>query len=120
MRRLTLQSSISVTSTCSSIARDHPARRQLRDVFHRVSTAALPADEVDAYMASVLAAVREGKTFGKITKCRMGRSFPLQPADPDGGWVATHEDITERLLAEEKSGTWRITIAHRLPTAQLL
>jgi diguanylate cyclase (GGDEF)-like protein len=76
----------------------------LRDVlYHRVSTGGFAADEVEAYMASVLDAVREGKTFSKITKLPDGRIISIvnQPT-ADGGWVATHEDITERLLAEEK------------------
>ncbi|MBI3703200.1 MAG: EAL domain-containing protein [Rhizobiales bacterium] len=76
----------------------------LRDVLHhRVSTGGFSADEVDDYMAGVLAAVREGNTFSKITKLPDGRTISIvnQPT-VDGGWVATHEDITERLLAEEK------------------
>jgi diguanylate cyclase (GGDEF)-like protein/PAS domain S-box-containing protein len=76
----------------------------LRDVlYHRVSTGGFAASEVEAYMASVLAAVREGHTFSKITKLPDGRTISIvnQPT-AEGGWVATHEDITERLQAEEK------------------
>ena len=78
--------------------------RPLREIlYHRVATGGFSVDEVETYMADLLAAVAHGKTFGKITKLPDGRIISIinQPI-ADGGWVATHEDITERLLAEEK------------------
>jgi diguanylate cyclase (GGDEF)-like protein len=47
--------------------------------------------------------VAQRKTFRKITNLVDGRIISIvnQPLT-DGGWVATHEDITERLRAEEK------------------
>jgi len=76
----------------------------LRDVLaHRVATGGFIADEVEAYIADLLAAVAHGKTYNKITNLPDGRVISIinQPT-ADGGWVATHEDISERLRAEQK------------------
>jgi len=76
----------------------------IREVLdQRVATGGLRADYVEAYRADLLAAVAHGATFSKITKLPDGRVISIvnQPMT-DGGWVATHEDITARLLAEEK------------------
>ena len=47
--------------------------------------------------------VAQGETFSKITNLPDGRVISIvnQPI-AGGGWVATHEDITERLRAEER------------------
>ncbi len=76
----------------------------IREVLdQRVATGGFSADYVEAYRTDLLAAVAHGATFSKITKLPDGRVISIinQPM-ADGGWVATHEDITERLLAEEK------------------
>jgi len=76
----------------------------IREVLdQRVATGGFSADYVEAYRTELLAAVAHGATFSKITKLPDGRIISIinQPM-ADGGWVATHEDITERLLAEEK------------------
>ena len=78
--------------------------RTIREVLdQRVATGGFSAEAVEAYRTELLAAVAHGKTFSKITKLPDGRVISIinQPM-ADGGWVATHEDITERLLAEEK------------------
>ncbi len=69
----------------------------------RVATGGFSADDVDAYRTELLASVAQGTSFSKITNLPDGRIISIvnQPI-ADGGWVATHEDITERLLAEEK------------------
>ena len=69
----------------------------------RVATGGFSADGVEAYRTELLASVAKGTTFSKITKLPDGRIISIinQPM-ADGGWVATHEDITERLIAEEK------------------
>src|SRR5664279_4792510 len=76
----------------------------IREVLEqRVATGGFSADYVDTYRAELLAAVAHGMTFSKVTKLPDGRVISIinQPM-ADGGWVATHEDITERLIAEEK------------------
>ncbi len=76
----------------------------IREVLdRRVETGGFSADGVESYRTELLAAVAHGATFSKITKLPDGRIISIinQPM-ADGGWVATHEDITERLIAEEK------------------
>jgi hypothetical protein len=48
-----------------------------------------------------LAAIREGQTIRQVTEIGDGRTIAEinQPME-GGGWVATHEDITERRKAE--------------------
>jgi len=78
--------------------------RTIREVLdQRVATGGFNADAVEAYRTELLAAVAHGKSFSKVTKLPDGRVISIinQPM-ADGGWVATHEDITERLVAEEK------------------
>ncbi len=60
-----------------------------------------PAD----YVASLVECIAEGKTFSNTTKLSDGRVVALvsKPIN-GGGWLATHEDITERQRAEERVG----------------
>jgi diguanylate cyclase (GGDEF)-like protein len=60
-----------------------------------------PAD----YVASLVECIAEGKTFSTTTKLSDGRIIALvsKPIN-GGGWLATHEDITERQRAEERVG----------------
>ena len=59
--------------------------------------------DVDEYCSSVLRGVALGKTVGNTTETPDGRSI-LIVSKPvaNGGWVATHEDITERRRAEKQ------------------
>jgi diguanylate cyclase (GGDEF)-like protein len=60
-----------------------------------------PAD----YVASLVECIAEGKTFSNMTKLSDGRVIALvsKPIS-GGGWLAMHEDITERQRAEERVG----------------
>jgi hypothetical protein len=53
--------------------------------------------DTDEYIASLLSRVAEGQTFYDIVKLTDGRAFSIvnKPMQ-GGGWLATHEDITER------------------------
>jgi diguanylate cyclase (GGDEF)-like protein len=75
--------------------------RELLD--HRVATGSFCADDVEQYMADILAAVGQGAALSKMTSLRDGRIISIvnQPMK-DGGWVATHEDVTEEERAEER------------------
>jgi len=76
----------------------------LRDVLeHRAELGGFPREDIDDYVAGILNAIGEGNSFCKITVLPDGRiiSITNQPV-PGGGWVATHDDITERLRSEEK------------------
>jgi diguanylate cyclase (GGDEF)-like protein len=57
----------------------------------------------EEYMMSRAAIARSGETHHSVIVTGDGRTIAIQQQPmPDGGWVATHEDITERRRAEEK------------------
>jgi PAS domain-containing protein len=76
----------------------------IREILdERVATGGFSADSVDVYRTELLAAVAQGTTFSKITNLPDGRIISIVNVPmARGGWVATHEDITERLAAEER------------------
>jgi diguanylate cyclase (GGDEF)-like protein len=76
----------------------------LRNVLdHRERTGSLSAGDAEPYAADILAAVAKRMPFSKIANLPDGRVIStINQPTVDGGWVATHEDITERLRAEEK------------------
>ncbi len=52
--------------------------------------------DIDTYIASAKQSVSRGEVFGTVVEIK-GRSISISNRPmPDGGWVATHEDITER------------------------
>ena len=52
--------------------------------------------DVDTYMAAAKQSISRGEMFGTVVEIR-GRTISISNRPmPDGGWVATHEDITER------------------------
>ena len=70
---------------------------------HRTATGSFCAEEIEQYVADIQAAVDKGTVFGKITSLRDGRIVSIvNHPTADGGWVATHEDITEQKRAEER------------------
>jgi diguanylate cyclase (GGDEF)-like protein len=75
----------------------------LRDLLlHRSEIHSFRGD-VDEYCASVMRGVAMGKTTDILTETPDGRSILIvnKPV-AGGGWVATHEDVTERRRAEAK------------------
>jgi diguanylate cyclase (GGDEF)-like protein/PAS domain S-box-containing protein len=75
--------------------------RPFRDVIaHRKETGSFEGD-VDAYVAEVMRDV--GRSSINVMHTADGRAIQISSRPvADGGWVATHEDITERRNAEEK------------------
>ena len=74
-----------------------------RDLIqHRKETGSFKGD-VDAFCSSVLRNVAMGKVTHNVVETSDGRSILIvnQPV-AHGGWVTTHEDITERRRAEER------------------
>src|SRR5258708_31752044 len=52
--------------------------------------------DIDTYIAAAKQSISRGEVFGSVVEIR-GRSISISNRPmPDGGWVATHEDITER------------------------
>ncbi|MGA9320739.1 MAG: PAS-domain containing protein, partial [Xanthobacteraceae bacterium] len=66
------------------------------------------AGDPDRYIADYLAQVAEGRTEKRTVKFSDGRIIALvsQPL-PNGGWVTTHTDVTDKLAAEEERDTLR-------------
>jgi diguanylate cyclase (GGDEF)-like protein/PAS domain S-box-containing protein len=75
----------------------------LRDlVRHRRARGSLDRDP-DEYRLEVLAKVSAGKPTHSIVELTDGRSIALNGRPmPDGSWVVTHEDVTERRRAEQR------------------
>ena len=75
----------------------------LRQVMElRQKTGTMPAD-IDTHIGLVRKSIQAGETRIKIVDFPDGRTFCItnRPSG-DGGWVATHEDITERQRAEKE------------------
>jgi diguanylate cyclase (GGDEF)-like protein len=77
----------------------------LRDLLDsRIEVGTFSDDPVD-YIARLKECIVEGKVFSNATKLPDGRIIALvnKPIF-GGGWLSTHEDITERQSAEERIG----------------
>ena len=66
-----------------------------------LSAAASPA--IPKYTARLADGIAEGKTFSNVVNLPDGRAFSVvnKPV-AGGGWLATHEDVTERQRSEER------------------
>jgi PAS domain-containing protein len=75
----------------------------LRDLLHQRMQAGTFSGDPEEYIAALLERVAEGKTSYDTCKLADGRVFSIvNKPMADGGWIATHEDITERQRAEER------------------
>ena len=74
----------------------------LRELIeHRVRMGNFSGD-IDQYVADVLSSIAKGKTVSSVRE-HEGRFIQLTNRPmPGGGWVATHEDVTEQRQAEMK------------------
>jgi diguanylate cyclase (GGDEF)-like protein len=75
----------------------------LRDLLrHRIERGSFSGDP-DEYTARLAEGIAEGKTFSNIVNLPDGRAVSVvnKPV-ADGGWLATHEDVTERQRSEER------------------
>jgi diguanylate cyclase (GGDEF)-like protein/PAS domain S-box-containing protein len=75
----------------------------LRDLLeHRKATGSFAGD-IDRYMAEMFDTLSAGTTMAKLVELPDGRVIAvLNHPMTDGGWVATHDDITERQRAERQ------------------
>ncbi|HVB18053.1 MAG TPA: EAL domain-containing protein [Stellaceae bacterium] len=73
----------------------------LGDVLRRLVAAGSVRGDQEAYLAELLAAIADGRPANSFRTFNDGREIYIsnQPM-PGGGWVATHEDVTERRRAE--------------------
>jgi diguanylate cyclase (GGDEF)-like protein/PAS domain S-box-containing protein len=74
----------------------------LRSILEHHHTAGNVPGDRDKFIARRLNLIAAGKTYQHINKLRDGRLILVthQPMD-DGGWVATHKDVTEQVSHEE-------------------
>jgi diguanylate cyclase (GGDEF)-like protein len=75
----------------------------LRDLLlHRAAVGAF-AGSAEDYIADLLEDIAAGKTSVVMVKAADGRVFSIvRNPIAGGGWIATHEDITDRQRAEER------------------
>jgi diguanylate cyclase (GGDEF)-like protein len=75
----------------------------LRDLLdHRKAVGAFCGDPED-YIVELLEDIALGKTSNDISEAADGRVFSIvRKPIAGGGWIATHEDITDRQRAEER------------------
>jgi len=72
-------------------------------IRHRFATGSIGGDP-EKYRAEIFTAVAQGKTNNSIVKTPDERSILVinRPIAGGGHWIGTHEDITERLTAEQQ------------------
>jgi methyl-accepting chemotaxis protein len=74
----------------------------LRDLLEFRKTSGTFFQDIDEYVAGAERRVVEGKVFNNIVEVR-GRIFKISNRPiPGGGWVSTHEDITERRRVDQE------------------
>jgi methyl-accepting chemotaxis protein len=78
-------------------------------IEHRKDTGLLAADvDVDIYVARIVEGMASGKSLGHYVNASDGRIVLAKNERlPDGGWVSTHEDVTEQQRAEEERAVIR-------------
>ena len=75
----------------------------LRDLLvHRLDVGSFAGD-IEEYIGRLKEGIVEGKTFNQVANLPDGRAFSVvnKPLS-GGGWLATHEDITERQRSEDR------------------
>ena len=80
-----------------------PGSKLIDLVRHRFATGSIGNDP-EKYCAELSTTIAQGKTTNAIVKAPDGRSILVINRPIAGGrhWIGTHEDITERLMAEQQ------------------
>jgi diguanylate cyclase (GGDEF)-like protein/PAS domain S-box-containing protein len=74
----------------------------LPDILRLRQAAGTIAEDPEAYTRQVHAAAQSGSTFRHVFELPDGREIAVaNEPRPSGGWVSTHEDVTERRRAEK-------------------
>jgi diguanylate cyclase (GGDEF)-like protein len=77
--------------------------RALRDLLEHRATVGAFVGSLEDYVVDLLEDVAAGKPSNGIVKSADGRVFSIaRNPIAGGGWIATHEDITDRQRAEER------------------
>ncbi|MBX6425532.1 MAG: PAS-domain containing protein [Variibacter sp.] len=75
----------------------------LRDLIHYRAAAGSFTGDPDEYVETTLREIAEGRQVTKTIEMRNGRIISLTNRPmPDGGWVCTHDDVTEQRRAEQQ------------------
>jgi diguanylate cyclase (GGDEF)-like protein len=73
----------------------------IRELLQDLADAGIVGGDLDKYVANLLASISQGKTTHTFRELNDGRTIHMTSRPlPDGGWVVTHEDITERRQTE--------------------
>ena len=87
-------------------------------IVHRKESGTFSGD-VDAYCAALRAALARNENYTLVTQSPEGRIVQIHNVPmPNGGWVATHEDITERRNAMseiERTRAFLDTVIENVP-----
>ncbi|MGE0610865.1 MAG: putative bifunctional diguanylate cyclase/phosphodiesterase, partial [Hyphomicrobiales bacterium] len=77
--------------------------RRLQELFHYRHAHGQLMGDPDKVLETILSSIRQGLKHSRIQQLPDGRHILVncQPMS-DGGWVSTHEDITERREAEQR------------------
>jgi len=76
----------------------------LRELLkRRVAAGSFLSEDPDRYLSELRAMLAQGKTVSRTTELTDGRVIAVsnRPME-DGGWVATHEDVTEAKQTEQR------------------
>jgi len=96
-----------------------PGRALSEIIAYRIERGGLSTDG-DALAAVVKETVRAGKPWRHVAELPDGRSIDIMTTPlRDGGWVATHEDITKRRRAERqllRTERFLATVIENVPT----
>ncbi|HXF89836.1 MAG TPA: PAS-domain containing protein [Xanthobacteraceae bacterium] len=88
--------------------------RPLREILeHRIATGSFSGDP-DRYIAEVRTELAQSKQIARVLQLPDGRRVALGGRlMPDGGWVVTHDDITEQWRAEQQQAAARLNDERR-------
>jgi diguanylate cyclase (GGDEF)-like protein/PAS domain S-box-containing protein len=76
----------------------------LRELLRRLERAHIISGDQDKYAADLLASIAARKTTHFLKSLKDGRTISITNRPlPAGGWVAIHEDVTERQRAQEQA-----------------
>jgi diguanylate cyclase (GGDEF)-like protein len=76
----------------------------LSELLRRLEDAGIVTGDQDKYAADLMADMAAGKQTQFLKSLKDGRTVCITNRPlPGGGWVATHEDITERVRAERQT-----------------
>ena len=87
----------------------------LRDLVQQRIAAGNFSGDADKYVAEILAEIAQGKPFHRVREMPDGRVILLSTRPTrGGGWVVTHDDITQQRAAERKQASLANQEQHRV------